>query len=426
MADLDLAFVRGQFPAFSEAALQDTCFFENAGGSYMCRQVMERLESYYRRCKVQPYYPNPVSLRAGAMMDEAYGALAAWMNVGPDEIYFGPSTSQNACVLAQAALGWLRPGDEIVVTNQDHEANSGAWRRLERQGVAVREWRMDPETGELPVARLPELFSKQTRLLAFPHCSNILGERNPVAEICALAREHGVRTVVDGVSFAGHGLPDVRGLGADVYLFSLYKVYGPHQGVMVIAPDMAELLAGQGHFFNAGVREKRLTPAGPDHAQIAAVKGVGDYFEALYRHHFADSGTGDPGIGDAGTGDAGDAPAARKAEAVRDLLHRAEAPVLGALLDYLAAHARVRVVGPTDPERRSPTVSVRPEGKSPWELAERLGERGILCGAGHFYSVRLLEALGIDPAVGVLRFSLVHYTSREDVERLIAALDDVL
>ena len=410
MTNLDSTFVRGQFPAFADDSLKGTAFLENAGGSYMCRQVMDRLDAFYHQCKMQPYYPNPASMQAGDMMDEAYGALAAWMNVAPDEVYFGPSTSQNTYVLSQAVLGWLQPGDEIIVTNQDHEANSGAWRRLGRHGITVREWRIDPATGSLDMEKLRALITGKTKLLTFPHCSNILGEINPVADICRMAREHGVRTVVDGVSFAGHGLPDVRALGTDIYLFSLYKVYGPHQGVMVITPDMAENLRTQGHFFHEGVRVKRLMPAGPDHAQIGSVKGVGDYFEALYQHHFDDEA----------------ASPAHKAEAIRALIKQGERPALDALLSHIDGHDGLRLVGPAAPDKRCPTISVVPAGRTPWELAQALGEKGVLCGAGHFYSVRLVEALGIAPDKGVLRFSLVHYTSEEDVERLIRELDAIL
>ncbi|MBG0790468.1 MAG: aminotransferase class V-fold PLP-dependent enzyme [Desulfovibrionaceae bacterium] len=411
MTTLDTTFVRGQFPAFAEETLEQTVFLENAGGSHMCRQVMDRLDGFYRRCKVQPYYPNPVSMQAGHMMDEAYPALAAWMNVTPEEVYFGPSTSQNTYVLAHAVLGWLQPGDEVIVTNQDHEANSGAWRRLAQCGMTVKEWTVDPVTGSLHLDKLLPLITDRTKLLAFTHCSNILGEVNPVADICRAARERGVRTVVDGVSFAGHGLPDVRALGADIYLFSLYKVYGPHLGAMVIAPDMAENLHNQGHYFHEGVRVKRLMPSGPDHAQIGSAKGVADYFEALYQHHYSDGDT---------------ASAAHKAEAVRALLKQGEHAAMAALLDYIDGNDRLQLIGPADPDRRNPTISVLPAGKSPLELAEALGDKGILCGAGHFYSVRLVKALGIDPDLGVLRFSMVHYTSENDVKRLAAELDALL
>lgn len=135
MSTLDLNFIRQQFPAFEQPSLQSQAFFENAGGSYLCRQVLDRFDTYFHQLKVQPYYPNAVSGKAGQWMDESYQALAPWLGVSASEIYFGPSTSQNTYVLANAVMGWLQPGDEIIVTNQDHEANSGAWRRLAERGL---------------------------------------------------------------------------------------------------------------------------------------------------------------------------------------------------------------------------------------------------------------------------------------------------
>ena len=197
MPDFDIDFVRQQFPALAEPSLKDTVFFENAGGSYMCRTAMDRLDDYIRKLKLQPYHASPVSAKAGAWMDESYGALAVWLNTLAEDIYLGPSTSQNTYVLSNAVQGWLEAGDEIIVTNQDHEANSGVWRRLVDRGIVVREWQVNPENGKLEIDSLQKLFTAKTKLLVFPHCSNILGEINPVAEICTLARVNGVRTIVD-------------------------------------------------------------------------------------------------------------------------------------------------------------------------------------------------------------------------------------
>ncbi len=239
MTVLDLDFVRAQFPAFASPVLSTHAFFENAGGSYPCRQVVERLHRFYTDRKVQPYAPYPGAREGGAEMDEARARLAAMMGVAREEVSFGPSTSANTYVLAQAVRQWLRGRDlAIVVTDQDHEANSGVWRRLADEGIDVREWRVDPVTGSLSVAGLmPLLADGKVRVVCFPHCSNVVAEINDVAAICALAREAGARTVVDGVSYAPHGFPDIPGLGCDVYLFSAYKTYGPHQGIMVIRED---------------------------------------------------------------------------------------------------------------------------------------------------------------------------------------------
>jgi selenocysteine lyase/cysteine desulfurase len=171
---LDLDFVRRQFPAFSEPSLAGQAFFENAGGSYACAQVVNRLNEYYRRLKVQPYYSYPASTEAGEWMDAAHARLAEYLGVTPDEVHFGPSTSQNTYVLAQAFRNLLKPKDEIIVTDQDHEANSGVWRRLAAHGVVVREWRVDRDTGALPVAEFDRLLTHRTRLLVFPHASNVV------------------------------------------------------------------------------------------------------------------------------------------------------------------------------------------------------------------------------------------------------------
>ena len=208
-------------------------------------------------------------------MDEARRRLAALMGVETDEVSFGPSTTQNTYVLAQAFGQMLKPGDAIIVTNQDHEANSGPWRRLEDRGIEIREWTLDADTGHLPLDGLKNLLDEKVKLVCFPHCSNVVAEINPVTEISRLARAAGAWTCVDGVSYAPHGIPNVGALGPDIYLFSSYKTYGPHQGVMTIRRALAEALPNQGHFFNAGTIYKRLTPAGPDHAQIAACAGHG-------------------------------------------------------------------------------------------------------------------------------------------------------
>jgi selenocysteine lyase/cysteine desulfurase len=184
-------------------------------------------------------------------MDEARARMAALLGVATEELHLGPSTSANTYVLAQAFRGLLAPGDAVVVTNQDHEANSGVWRRLAETGIEVREWRVDPATGALDAAGLARLLDGRVRLVSFPHCSNVLGQVNPVAEIAALAHGAGAAVCVDGVSYAPHGFPDVGALGADIYLFSAYKTYGPHQGVMVVRRDLAERLPNQGHYFNA-------------------------------------------------------------------------------------------------------------------------------------------------------------------------------
>ncbi|ANP38798.1 NifS [Phaeobacter gallaeciensis] len=405
---LDIDFVRGQFPAFAEPTLQGQAFFENAGGSYTCKPVIDRLMRYYTQRKVQPYAPYEASTLAGAEMDEARQRLAAILGVDTDEVSFGPSTTQNTYVLAQAFRQFLSPGEAIIVTNQDHEANTGPWRRLAEEGIEVREWKIDPATGHLDPADLETLLDENVRLVCFPHCSNVVGEINPVTEITALCHAAGAFVCVDGVSYAPHGLPNVGELGPDIYLFSAYKTYGPHQGIMVIRRALGEILPNQAHYFNGDVLYKRFTPAGPDHAQVAASAGMADYIDALCDHH------GGP------TEDA-----AARAGFVHDLMRDHEVKLLQPLLDELKDRNDLRLIGPSDAAVRAPTVAVA-VNRSGAGLAEELAGHGIMAGGGDFYAVRALSAMGVDPEQGVLRMSFTHYTNENEVTQLIEALDRVL
>lgn len=401
---LDPAQIRAEFPAFAEPSLEGWAFFENAGGSYTSRQVLDLLDHYYRATKVQPYGFYPASQEAGEAMDRAHQRIAQALGVPTEWVHFGPSTSANTYTLAHAFAGWMKPGEAIVVTNQDHEANSGNWRRLADRGFEVREWRVDPVTGHLDPAALDKLLDSKVRAVCFTHASNIVGEINPVAEIVAKAKSYGAVTVVDGVSYAPHGLPDVLALGCDVYMFSAYKTYGPHQGVMAVRPSLLAELPNQGHFFNEGVTRKRLVPAGPDHAQIAASAGIADYLERVAAIASPET--------------PGDNPF-RKAHAA---MRQQEVTLLAPLLDYLRGRNDLRLIGPSDPEKRAPTVALALDVPAA-EMAKRLSAHKIMAGGGHFYAYRLLEGVGVAPSHGVLRLSFTHYTAPEEIERLIRALD---
>ena len=411
---LDLGFVRQQFPAFAEPSLAGRAFFENAGGSYACGAVVSRLTEYYRRLKVQPYYDFPASSEAGQWMDASRERLAEYLGVTPSEVHFGPSTSQNTYVLARAFRTLLKPGDEIIVTNQDHEGNSGSWRRLVEHGVTVHEWRVDPDTGRLAESDLERLLTERTRLLVFPHASNVVAHINPVASITARARAAGVITVVDGVAWAPHGLPDVGQLGADIYLFSLYKTYGPHQGLMVVRAGMVERLGNENHYFNVGEPLKRLVPAEPDHAQVAAARGIAEYFDALDAHHGAAGGA------------TGQGETSARAARVRALLRSAEVPLLTMLLEYLGTRRDIRLLGPSVPEQRAATVAFVTETIEPRAMVQALARRGFMTGNGNFYAVRVLEAMNVNPERGAVRLSLLHYNSADEVKGVIEALEEIL
>ncbi len=395
-------FVRSQFPAFFEPDLDGWAFFENAGGSYTCKHVIDRLFRFYHLRKVQPYGAYPASQIGGAEMDEARSRLSAILGVARDELSFGPSTTANTYVLAQAFRQHLTAGDKIIVTNQDHEANSGPWRRLCDDGISVVEWQIDPETGLLDLDDLDNLLDDRVKLVCFPHCSNVVGAINPVAKIVARAHAAGALTCVDGVSYAPHGLPDIGALGTDIYLFSTYKTYGPHQGAMVIRQRLAALLPNQGHHFNAGFWEKRFTPAGPDHAQVAACAGIADYLDEIARAHDLNS-----------------------AQQVHDLMRSHEINLLQPVLDAMTGRNTVRLIGPSDAKNRAPTVAVD-LGRPAEPVAAELARHKVMAGAGDFYAGRVLDAVGVKSEHGVLRLSFVHYTTQAEINQLLNALDDVL
>ncbi len=338
------------------------------------------------------------------MMDQSYAVMAEILNVPEDHVHIGASTTAHTYTLARAFGEILGEGDNIIVTNQDHEANSGYWRKLAERGVDVREWQVNAQ-GLLDVDDLWPLVDDKTHFAAFPHVSNIIGQINPVAEIAKGLREKGVLSIVDGVSYAPHAWPDLGALGADIYFFSTYKTYGPHQGVLVMSPELAQKLPNQGHEFNAGDLRKRFNPAGPDHAQVAGIAAIGDYIGAVYERH---EKTRDA-LGD-------------MARSVSKLQRKHETKLLNQLFEGLAELGDMQVLGSTKSENRVPTVSIFNKETRAAKMAKQMSKRGIMTAGGNFYAPRVLKALGIDPAEGVLRLSLVHYNSEDDVKKILKAL----
>lgn len=406
---LDLDFIREQFPAFSEPSLQGWAFFENAGGSYPCKQFVHKLTHFYTKNKVQPYYKFPASTQAGEMMDVSYERIAGYLNVDPSEIHFGPSTTQNVYVLANAMRPMWQDGDEIIVSCQDHEANSGAWRRLANRGMKVIEWHVDKDTGILNTDVLAGLLTDKTKMVAFPHSSNVIGHINPVKKISEMVHARGALCVVDGVAYAPHGFPDLKTLGADIYLFSLYKTYGPHLGLMYVDKELILKMENQSHFFKEGITRNMITPAGPDHAQIGAASGILDYFDAVYEHHIKEEAT----------------PAGRNLQ-LNKLFRSTEKALMEPLLQFLNSREDIQILGPKQIEDRVPTISILPLQKDVESVYASLTKHQLMLGIGDFYAVRPLMDMKIPLEPGVLRMSFLHYTSPEEMDQLIEGLKEAL
>ena len=409
---LDTDFIRAQYPVFANPDTARWAMFENAGGSYVPRQVVDRLHDFFRYTKVQPYGPFEASIKAGEAMEAGYRAMADLLNCHPDELTLGPSTTMNFYVLAQAIRPLLEPGDEIIVTNQDHEANIGCWRRLAEFGAVIKGWRIDPVTGELDVEDLKSLVGSRTRLICFTLCSNIVGTMHDFKAISDIAHDAGALAIGDGVSFAPHRVLDVNQSGLDFYLFSTYKTFGTHLGVMWGKPSVLDTLEPQGHYFNRDLPHYKFNPAGPLHAQIGALAGIEEYIDALYDHHFND---GVPGFHD-------------RAARVFDLFAKHETIQANRILEAIRAIPGARIMGKDRAVEgsRAATIAFTIEGMRNSDAVKRLVEKDIAVRNGHFYALRCIEALGIqDTDEGIIRISLVHYNTEEEVSRLVEGLDSL-
>ena len=405
---LDVDYVKAQFPAFSDPKSSKWSFFENAGGSYVPTNVIEHLNHFMTSTKVQPYAEFDTSAIAGDNMDQATKLFAEMINAKTDEIIIGGSTTMNMYVLSNAMRSLLKPGDEVIVTNQDHEANVGAWRRLAEHGMIIKEWQINPETAELNIDDLKALLSEKTRIVAVTHCSNIVGSINDLKSIAKLVHEYDAYIVGDGVSYAPHGFPDVKDLDVDFYAFSLYKTFGPHLGLLYGKKEILSRLPNQNHEFLEGDVPYTLNPGGPNHEELSCLIGVYEYFNNLYEHHF-------PGQ---------DASTRGKIEAVNELIAKHEMEIANPLLDYINTRDDINLIGKTkiSNKDRAPTIAFTMNNKTSKELSSDLVKQGIATRNDNFYAWRCLKALGINTDDGVVRTSMVHYNTHEDVKKLIDAL----
>ena len=407
---LDMEYVRGLFPG-----LDDWAYFENAGGSMVPATVLARVHDHMTASRVQPGTGAafPASGRAAGAHELAQTSMAAMLNADPDEIIIGGSTTINVYVLANALKPWFAPGDEIIVTNLDHEANSGAWRRLAEAGVTVREWRVDPDSCELEIEELDALLNGRTRLVCFTHCSNITGSIHDVAAIVARIHHAGALACVDAVAYAPHGRLDVKALDVDFYACSLYKLYGPHLALLYGKREHLLAARGQNHFFKSeGDIPAKLTLGGPNHDLLAGVGGIIDYFDAVHAHHFPGS----------------NADLRTRLGDVFALFAAQEARLAEPFADFLLSKPNLRIIGRATGDRtlRAPTFSFVVEGRDSREIQSKMLDCKVAIGAGDFYAARLIDALGLRAQGGVVRCSMVHYNTTEEVDRLIAGLDAII
>ncbi len=401
---LDVNFARSQFPALTEGF----AYFDNAGGSLVLKTVADRIHEYLLTTSVQTGASYTQSQRASARLTEARTRIALLMGARrPEEIVFGPSTTALLQYLARAMAYQFKPGDEVIVTRFDHESNIGAWLGLEALGVVIKFWEIDKQSFEIDLGTLERLLSSRTRLVAVTHVSNILGTINPIAEIARLVHAHGAKIVVDGVAYAPHRAIDVAALDVDYYVFSFYKAYGPHFAALYGRYDDLLALDSLYHYFYG--RDKvpgKLEPGNPCYELAWGAAGIVDYFDAL-------------------GGRTGDRAAIERAFAG---IATHEAALGERLLAYLRGRNDIQVVGrrDSDPQNRVPTISFKAVGQDSAEIVTEIDKWSIGIRNGDFHARRLVESLDLAGGRGVVRVSMVHYNTIEEVDRLIARLDCAL
>ena len=416
MPELDVDALRARFPAL--AIEQDgvpVALFDGPGGTQVADTVIEAVSRYYRESNANHDGPFLTSRRSDAVLEDAHQALADFLNAADaSEIKFGANMTTLTMHVARSITAMLAPGDEIVVTSLDHEANVGPWRSAAAdRGIAVRTVDIRPDDVTLDIEAFDRILHERPKLVAFGWASNAVGTINPVAELVQRAHEAGALTYVDAVHAAPHLPIDVQSIGTDFLACSVYKFFGPHVGVLYGRRAVLDALPT----YKLRPAYDRFETGTLNHEGIAGslaavdyIAEVGERFGAAFEERF-------PGM----TGRRLHTHAGMAA------IRAYEMPLFGRLLDGLESIPGLRVWGITDRarfEERTPTAAITLAGVTAERASTILGDRGIATWWGDFYAVGPIERLGLQPE-GVLRIGLTHYNTAGEIDRLVAALRDI-
>ncbi|KAF0699344.1 Aste57867_10060 [Aphanomyces stellatus] len=423
MSPAELAAVRGEFPALAATMANPCIYMDNAGGAQVLKRVADKVTDYLLSTSVQLGGSYATAVSAHDRVLGARRTIATFINAAHDEeVVMGGSTTALMFNFIQSLLPSIRAGDELVVTNTEHEANVGAWKRLAAAtGAVVRVWCVNPTTLHLELDDLDALLaSGRVKWVAMTHASNVLGTVNPVTEVAMRVRAAGGRLSVDAVAYAPHRLVDVQASGADVYVFSFYKVFGPHYAVMWGRRDLLLSLASLNHeCIQADNIPYKLQPGNVNYELSYGCTGIVDYLAH---------------VGGAVLGGRDDATLRARLQHAFDRFEQHENVLAETLLAFLRSRSSVRVIGMPHLRAqhggrdytRVATISFVADGAQSPDVVRSLDAVRIGVRFGDFYAVQLVDALDLRKYGGVIRVSLAHYNSLDEVKLLVSHLDKLL
>jgi cysteine desulfurase family protein (TIGR01976 family) len=409
---LDLDWVRAQFPSLAQTVNGvPAAFLDGPGGTQVPQRVIDAIGDYLNQSNANTGGAYATSRRTDAMIAEARTAMADFLNCDPDEVIFGPNMTTLTYALSRSLGRQLGPGNEIVVTHLDHDANVSPWRALEERGAILRFVDINEGDCTLDMTDLARKITENTRVVAVGYASNAVGTINNVKEVVRLGHAGGATVFVDAVHYAPHGPIDVRALDCDFLVCSTYKFFGPHMGVLYGKREHLKHLRPYKVRANTDAIPNRWEMGTLNHECIAAITAAVEYLADLGRRANHATGTRRAAL-------------LAAFEAIRQHELRLMQRLIGGLLEIPG----LKLYGIADPARfahRTPTIAVRIAGHTPLGLATKLGERGIFTWDGNYYALNLTEKLDVEKSGGFLRIGLVHYNTAEEVDRVITALREI-
>ena len=410
MNKLNINLVREHFPALKS----EWTFFDNAGGTQVAKQVGKRIQDYLYTSNVQLGASYEVSQESGKKVDEGQELWAKAINASKtSEVILGSSTTALLQNLSRSLVQTFKVGDEVIITNCDHEANIGPWEEMKKNGVIVKVWNVNPDNFQLELEELDKLMNSKTRLVTFTHASNILGTINPVEEITKFVHDRGALVAVDGVAYAPHRIIDVKKWDVDFYVFSLYKVYGPHYSLLFGKESILAELPSINHFFiGKDDYPYKLQPGNVNYELTYGCGGVIDYLQDIYNQHFEDKSLQLFG----------------RLSKVFDIIADHEEELAKPLIQFLNSRDNVKIIGEATADKniRVPTVSFTIKNRKSSEIPPLVDPHKIGIRWGDFYARHLIDDLGLSENDGIIRVSMVHYNTIAEIEELIEILDRII